>query len=238
MIDKPAGLVVHPAPGHADGTLVNALLSRGISGGHGRRPGIVHRLDRDTSGLMVVARTEAAYQHLVADMAARNIERTYAALVVGSLPQDEGTIDAPIGRHLRDRKRMSLHTASPRRAVTHFVVVAPLRGLHPRSTFAWRPAAPTRSGCTSRLSATRWPAMRCTVAGRDRPALSASSCTPAGWPCRIRSERERRLVFDSPLPPDLAAFLAHLHLQTVVDRTQTHRRPVRRRRNRADESPH
>jgi 23S rRNA pseudouridine1911/1915/1917 synthase len=109
-INKPAGLVVHPAPGHWDDTLVNALVARGttLGGGAEGRPGIVHRLDRDTSGLMLVAKTEAAHRKLAAMIAARRVVRIYAALVWGHLDQPHQTIEAPIGRSLRDRKRMAI----------------------------------------------------------------------------------------------------------------------------------
>ncbi len=110
VINKPAGLVVHPAPGHWDDTLVNALVARGttLAGGAEGRPGIVHRLDRDTSGLMVVAKTEEAHRKLAAMIAARRVVRIYAALVWGHLDEPRVTIDAPIGRSLRDRKRMAI----------------------------------------------------------------------------------------------------------------------------------
>jgi len=110
VIDKPAGLVVHPAPGHWDDTLVNALVARGttLSGGAEGRPGIVHRLDRETSGLLIVAKTELAHRRLSAMIAARRVVRGYAALVWGHLDEERLTIDAPIGRDLRDRKRMAI----------------------------------------------------------------------------------------------------------------------------------
>lgn len=110
VIDKPAGLVVHPAPGHWDDTLVNALIARGttLSGGAEGRPGIVHRLDRETSGLMLVAKTDLAHRRLSAALAARRVKRSYAALVWGHLDESSLTIDAPIARHPRDRKRMSV----------------------------------------------------------------------------------------------------------------------------------
>ncbi len=123
VVDKPAGVVVHPAPGHEHGTLAQGLVDHGAAGGHELRPGIVHRLDKDTSGLLIVARGDESYRRLVAAMERRDITRVYLALVCGDLPQDEGTIDAPIGRHVRDRKRMSLHTTSGRPAVTHFRVL-------------------------------------------------------------------------------------------------------------------
>ena len=123
VVDKPAGLVVHPAPGHATGTLVHGLLSYDIAGGDEDRPGIVHRLDRDTSGLMVVARSEDAYRRLQELVRSRELERHYLALVVGRPRSRSGRIEAPIGRDRRDAMRNSLDTDSPREAVTHFTVV-------------------------------------------------------------------------------------------------------------------
>ena len=110
VLDKPAGLVVHPAPGHWDDTLVNALVARGTDpvGGAAGRPGIVHRLDRDTSGLMVVAKTDLAHRRLGAAIAARRVRRTYAALAWGHLDASPTVIDAPLARHPRDRKRMAV----------------------------------------------------------------------------------------------------------------------------------
>jgi 23S rRNA pseudouridine1911/1915/1917 synthase len=113
VIDKPAGLVVHPAPGHWDDTLVNALVARGttLSGGAEGRPGIVHRLDRDTSGLMVVAKTDLAHRRLGAAIAARRVRRTYAALAWGHLDASPTVIEAPLARHPTDRKRMAVTSA-------------------------------------------------------------------------------------------------------------------------------
>jgi 23S rRNA pseudouridine1911/1915/1917 synthase len=125
VIDKPAGLVVHPAPGHWDDTLVNALVARGttLSGGAEGRPGIVHRLDRDTSGLMMVAKTDLAHRRLGAAIAARRVRRTYAALAWGHLDHSPTVIEAPIARHPADRKRMTI-TAAGRPARTDAFVVA------------------------------------------------------------------------------------------------------------------
>lgn len=125
VLDKPAGLVVHPAPGHWDDTLVNALVARGttLSGGAAGRPGIVHRLDRDTSGLMVVAKTDLAHRRLGAAIAARRVSRIYAALAWGHLDQDPATINAPIARSPRDRKRMAVMPEG-RAAHTEAAVVA------------------------------------------------------------------------------------------------------------------
>ena len=125
IIDKPAGLVVHPAPGHWDDTLVNALVARGttLAGGAEGRPGIVHRLDRDTSGLMIVAKTDQAHRKLGAAIAARRVQRTYAALAWGHLDSSPVRIEAAIARHSQDRKRMAI-AATGRAARTDAFVVA------------------------------------------------------------------------------------------------------------------
>jgi 23S rRNA pseudouridine1911/1915/1917 synthase len=123
VVDKPAGLVVHPAPGHATGTLVHGLVGHDAAGGEeAERPGIVHRLDRDTSGLLVVARSVEAHRRLQNLVRRRALEREYAALVVGRPRSRRGTIEAPIGRDRDDPTRHSLDTATPRDAVTHFEV--------------------------------------------------------------------------------------------------------------------
>ena len=127
VVDKPAGLVVHPAGSTRTGTLVQGLLEHGAEGGEDDdRPGIVHRLDRDTSGLLVVARSPAAYTLLQEMIRNRKVERTYAALVRGRPDSMSGRIEAPIGRDRRDRTRHSLDTATPRDAVTWFAVVETL----------------------------------------------------------------------------------------------------------------
>jgi len=127
IINKPAGLVVHPAPGHEGGTLVNALLAHcdhlaGIGGV--QRPGIVHRLDKDTSGAIVVAKTDQAHQHLQAQLKAKTARREYLAVVYGAPAMASGTIDLPIGRHPVDRKKMAIvpEAKGGRRAVTHWQV--------------------------------------------------------------------------------------------------------------------
>jgi 23S rRNA pseudouridine1911/1915/1917 synthase len=123
VVDKPAGLVVHPAPGHAQGTLVHGLLAYDVEGGdEPERPGIVHRLDRDTSGLLVVARSPEAHRRLQEMVQGREVTREYIALVVGRPRSQRGTIDAPIGRDRKDALRHSLDTDTPRAAVTHFEV--------------------------------------------------------------------------------------------------------------------
>ena len=124
VIDKPAGLVVHPAPGHWNDTLVNALVARGttLSGGAAGRPGIVHRLDRDTSGLLIVAKTDLSHRRLAAMIGARRVTRVYAALVWGHLGRSPHAIEAPIGRDLRDRKRMAILPEGRRARTDAFVV--------------------------------------------------------------------------------------------------------------------
>ena len=128
VVDKPAGVVVHPAPGHAAGTLAHALALAGAEGGEEERPGIVHRLDRATSGLLVVARSEDAHKRLQGLVRRRKLVREYLALVAGKPRSRSGTIEAAIGRDRRDRVRHSLDTDSPRNAVTHFEVEELLDG--------------------------------------------------------------------------------------------------------------
>lgn len=123
VVDKPAGLVVHPARGHWTGTLAQALAGRAVGGEEPARAGIVHRLDRDTSGLLVVAKSEQVHRDLRALLAARQLHREYLALVDGVPPARSGTIDAPIGRDRRERVRMTVAGARPREARTHFQVV-------------------------------------------------------------------------------------------------------------------
>jgi 23S rRNA pseudouridine1911/1915/1917 synthase len=120
VIDKPAGVVVHPGRGHAEGTLVQALAGRVAGGSDPERPGVVHRLDRDTSGLLVLARSEEAHAALARALRERKITREYLALVEGRPPARRGTIDAPLGRDRRLRTRMSSDTDDPRPAITHF----------------------------------------------------------------------------------------------------------------------
>ncbi|NET35368.1 MAG: RluA family pseudouridine synthase [Cyanothece sp. SIO1E1] len=131
IVNKPAGLVVHPAPGHADGTLVNALLAHcqslsgldsGLDIGGVQRPGIVHRLDKDTSGAIAIAKTDPAHHHLQAQLQAKTARRDYLAVVYGAPALEQGTIDLPIGRHPGDRKKMAILSEAKggRRAVTHW----------------------------------------------------------------------------------------------------------------------
>ena len=132
VVNKARGMVVHPAPGHADGTLVNALMFHcgdSLSGiGGEKRPGIVHRIDKDTSGLLIVAKNDFAHLNLSAQLSDRSLSRVYEAVVKGRLREDSGTIDAPIGRHPADRKRMAVTDKNSRNAVTHWEVIARYNG--------------------------------------------------------------------------------------------------------------
>ncbi len=210
VVDKPAGVVVHPAPGHEHGTLAQGLVERGAHGGHEKRPGIVHRLDKDTSGLLIVAKREDAYTALVAAMERRDIARVYVTLLRGELPQDEGVIDAPIGRHVRDRTRMSLHTTAGKRAVTHFRVLARVPGFS-------LVRVQLETGRTHQIRV-HFAALGYPVAGdvqygrRERPEGLDRQFLHAARLAFPHPEDGRQLSFVSPLPPELAAFLESLGL--------------------------
>jgi len=210
VVDKPPGVVVHPAPGNEHGTLAQGLVSHGARGGHERRPGIVHRLDKDTSGLLIVAKSEEAYRLLVAAMERREIKRTYLALLSGDLPQDEGTIDAPIGRHVHDRKRMSLHSHAARPAVTHFRVLGRAAGY----TLA---RVRLETGRTHQIrvhfAALGYPVAGDVQYGRGpRPDGLGRQFLHAARLAFAHPEDGREVGFSSPLPPDLVGFLGALGL--------------------------
>jgi 23S rRNA pseudouridine1911/1915/1917 synthase len=204
VVDKPAGVVVHPAPGHSVGTLAHALLERGAAGGDVWRPGIVHRLDRDTSGLMVVARSEEAHRRLQNLVRSHALERRYLALVVGRPRSRHGQIDAPIGRDRRDPLRHSLDSDSPREAITHFEVVELLA---------------RHALLDVRLQTGRTHQIRVHLAAIDLPVAGDAVY---GRPHELGLDRQflhaTRLAFphpftdepvetESPLPPDLTAAL-------------------------------
>jgi 23S rRNA pseudouridine1911/1915/1917 synthase len=204
VVDKPAGLVVHPAPGHASGTLVHGLLQYDVAGGEAERPGIVHRLDRDTSGLMVVARSDEAHGRLQDLVRKRALERHYLAVVAGRPRSRSGRIEAPIGRDRRDPLRHSLDTDTPREAITHFEVVELL---------------PAHALLDVRLETGRTHQVRVHLAAIDLPVAGDPVY---GRPRELGLERQflhaARLAFEhpftgerveveSPLPEDLAAAL-------------------------------
>ena len=202
VVDKPAGVVVHPSAGHASGTLVHGLLGHAAAGGEEpERPGIVHRLDRDTSGLLVVARSDEAHRRLQSLLRRRKLEREYLALVHGRPRSRSGTIEAPIGRDRHDPTRHSLDTAKPRDAVTHFEVCELLRA-HALLRVRLEPVGLTRSGSTWRRSTCRSPATRSTESrddlGLERQFLHAARLA---FPHPFTDEP---VEVESPLPGDLA----------------------------------
>jgi len=205
VVDKPAGLVVHPAPGHATGTLVHGLLAHDVAGGDADRPGIVHRLDRDTSGLMVVARSEEAHRRLQALVRRRKLERSYLALVVGRPRSRSGRIEAPIGRDRRDPMRHSLDTETPREAVTHFELVE----LLPRHALL---DVRLETGRTHQirvhLSAIGLPVAGDPVYGRPHELGLERQFLHAARLAFTHPFSEERIEVESPLPADLNAALA------------------------------
>jgi 23S rRNA pseudouridine1911/1915/1917 synthase len=217
VVDKPAGLVVHPGAGRTTGTLVQALLGRfpDLAGaGDPGRPGIVHRLDKGTSGLLVVARTPLAYDSLVAQLSTRSVDRRYLALLVGTVETDAGVVDAPVGRRSADRTRMAV-TAGGRPSRTHYRVLA-------RFT---EPAEATYVACrleTGRTHQVRvhMGAIGHPVAGDARYGDTRSALSRSGRPGRPflhaaelgfdHPATGERCRFESPLPPDLERVLASL----------------------------
>ena len=205
VIDKPAGLVVHPGAGRRGGTLVD-LLAGVVAGGEEGRPGIVHRLDRDTSGLMVVARSDEAHKRLSALVRRRALERTYLALVRGRPASLAGRIEAAIGRDRDDPTRFSLDTATPRDAVTHFEVIE-TRGEH--ALLRVRLETGRTHQIRVHLAAIGLPVVGDSVYGVGEPALGRQFLHAArlAFPHPFGGER---VEVDSPLPPELTAYLDSL----------------------------
>jgi 23S rRNA pseudouridine1911/1915/1917 synthase len=215
VVAKPAGLVVHPGPGHPTGTLVNALLGRAgtslsAGGGAADRPGIVHRLDKDTSGLLLVAKDDATHLALARDLAAHRIERRYLALVQGRLPAEEGTVDAPVGRHPRDRKRMAV-VPTGRPAVTHWRVLETFPAVQLTE-------ATLETGRTHQvrvhLASLRHPLAGDRTYGAD-PTLAARLGLPRPFLHAWRLAFDHpwtgsRVQLTEPLPPDLQSVLDRL----------------------------
>jgi 23S rRNA pseudouridine1911/1915/1917 synthase len=206
VVDKPAGVVVHPAPGHAHGTLVQGLLARGAAGGESERSGIVHRLDRDTSGLLVVARSEEAFARLQALVRDRALERTYLALVRGRPRSWRGRIEAPIGRDRSDPTRRSLDTDAPRDAVTHFEVEE-LIGRH--ALLRVRLETGRTHQIRVHLAAIELPVVGDPVYGVPEPALGRQflHASELAFEHPLTGER---IDVQSPLPPELEGYLERL----------------------------
>ena len=210
VVDKPAGLVVHPGPGNTTGTLVHGLLELDAAGGDDERPGIVHRLDRDTSGLLVVARSEEAHALLQEAIRQRQVERRYLALVKGTPRSRAGRIDAPIGRDRLDRSRHSLDTPTPREAVTWFEV-AELLG--PRTLLEVRLETGRTHQIRVHLASIELPVCGDPVygvegdLGLERQFLHAAALS---FDHPLTGER---IETESPLPPDLVAALDRARLE-------------------------
>ena len=216
VINKPKGLVVHPAAGHQDDTLVNGLLyamGDDLSGINGElRPGIVHRIDKDTSGLLAVAKNDFAHTFLASQLKDHSMARTYEAIVCGSFREDSGTVDAPIGRHPSDRKKMCVTERNSRNAVTHWEVVKRYRGYtHIRCKL--------ETGRTHQIRVHMahigHPLLGDTVYGHKKPELGQSSqCLHAGALC-FRHPRDGRpvLVF-APLPTYFTQVIEKLERMT------------------------
>ncbi len=214
VIDKPAGLVVHPAPGHPNGTLVNALLNHcGDLAGIGGvlRPGIVHRLDRGTSGVLVAAKNDAAHQALSTQFAEHSIDRVYRALVRGLPRADEGRIHRPIGRHPRDRKRMSVVTKAGRDSITNWRVTRRFRD-STVSELEVHPETGRTHQIRVHLSAAGLPLVGDVIYGRAR-GRDALLGRPALHAAHLGFEHPRsgkRMGFDSVMPDDLLEWMAEL----------------------------
>ena len=202
VVNKPKGLVVHPAAGHQDDTLVNGLLyamGDDLSGINGElRPGIVHRIDKDTSGLLAVAKNDFAHTMLASQLKDHSMARTYEAIVCGNLKEDTGTVDAPIGRHPSDRKKMCVTARNSRNAVTHWEVVARYRGYtHIRCKL--------ETGRTHQIRVHMahigHPILGDTVYGHKKPELGQESqCLHAGALCFRHPRDLRPVMVFAPLP--------------------------------------
>ena len=202
VINKPKGLVVHPAAGHQDDTLVNGLLyamGDSLSGINGElRPGIVHRIDKDTSGLLAIAKNDLAHTVLASQLKDHSMARTYEAIVCGSFREDSGTVDAPIGRHPTDRKKMCVTQRNSKPAVTHWEVVERFRGYtHIRCRL--------ETGRTHQIRVHMayigHPILGDTVYGHKKPELGQSSqCLHAGSLCFRHPRDGRPVMVFAPLP--------------------------------------
>ena len=203
VINKPKGLVVHPAAGHQDDTLVNGLLyamGDSLSGINGElRPGIVHRIDKDTSGLLAVAKNDLAHTVLASQLKDHSMHRVYDAIVCGSFREDFGTVDAPIGRHPSDRKKMCVTARNSKEAVTHWEVVARYRGYtHIRCKL--------ETGRTHQIRVHMahigHPILGDMVYGHKKPELGQDSqCLHAGQLCFSHPRDGRPIMVFADLPP-------------------------------------
>ncbi len=217
VLDKPAGLVVHPAPGHEDGTLVNALLAHVPdldTSEDASRPGIVHRLDKDTSGLMVVAKDPQTHTALAGQMKEHRMVKRYLAMVEGHLPVPEGTVDASIGRDPRYRQRMALVPVGRggREAVTRFRVLAQAYG---RSLLDVQLETGRTHQIRVHMAAIQHPVVGDLVYGRSQPPMPPRQFLHAAHLEFAHPTTGEWMVFDAPLPPDLASFLENWELPAL-----------------------
>ena len=202
VINKPKGLVVHPAAGHQEDTLVNGLLfarAETLSGINGElRPGIVHRIDKDTSGLLAVAKNDYAHRMLASQLKDHSMARTYEAIVCGSFREDSGTVDAPIGRHPSDRKKMCVTERNSKNAVTHWEVVARYRGYtHVRCRLETGRSHQIRV----HMAHIGHPILGDTVYGHKKPELGQDTqCLHAGALCFQHPRDLRPVMVFAPLP--------------------------------------
>ncbi|HEV2997910.1 MAG TPA: RluA family pseudouridine synthase [Solirubrobacteraceae bacterium] len=212
VVEKPAGLVVHPARGHREGTLSQLLAPLAAGGEDPERAGIVHRLDRDTSGLILVARSPEVHERLQAAIAAREVQREYLALVEGRPPARTGTIDAPIGRDPRERTRKTVGGEHPREARTHFVLERALRGY---TLLRLRLETGRTHQIRVHLQAIGHPVCgdpeygTAGLLGLERQFLHATRLSFA------HPVTHERIEIDSPLPEDLAAVLRQVESESV-----------------------
>ena len=216
VINKPKGLVVHPAAGHQDDTLVNGLLyamGDQLSGINGElRPGIVHRIDKDTSGLLAIAKNDFAHRILASQLKDHTMARTYEAIVCGSFREDSGTVNAPIGRHPTDRKKMCVTERNSKEAVTHWEVVARYRGYtHIRCRL--------QTGRTHQIRVHMahigHPILGDTVYGRKKPELGQDSqCLHAGALCFRHPRDEHPVMVFAALPDYFNEVLEKLQRMT------------------------
>ena len=209
VVNKPKGMVVHPAAGNYTGTLVNALLAHcgdSLSGiGGVLRPGIVHRIDKDTSGLLIVAKNDFAHQGLAEQIKSHSFTREYEAVVVGHLRDAAGTVDAPIGRHPTDRKKMTVTAKNSKPAVTHYTVLAEYPGY---SHLRLRLETGRTHQIRVHMAYLGHPVAGDTVYGGARqPAELHGQCLHAGHIGFVHPRDGRWLEFESPLPAYFTAFL-------------------------------
>ncbi len=207
VADKPAGMAVHPSAGHASGTLVHALLAHGLAGGEEFRPGVVHRLDKDTSGLLVVAKSAKAHRRLVDMMRERAVDRRYLALVHGVLTADSGTIEAPVGRDPVRRKAMAIGGSAAREARTHFRVMERFPGF---SLVEVRLDTGRTHQIRVHFQAIGHPVAGDPTYGRRDDLVIGRQFLHSTRLAFAHPMTAENLDLQSPLPPDLAAVLGAL----------------------------